>query len=50
MAATAEPTARAAQDAPVLTDKSPRWMVAIAVMASAMMELVDTSASDPTAA
>lgn len=31
-------------DAGVLTDKTARWMVAIAVMASAMMELVDTSA------
>jgi MFS transporter, DHA2 family, multidrug resistance protein len=44
MSATAEPAARAAQDAGVLLDKTARWMVAIAVMASAMMELVDRSA------
>ena len=36
--------APSAHDAGVLTDKTARWMVAIAVMASAMMELVDTSA------
>ncbi|HKF52667.1 MAG TPA: MFS transporter, partial [Candidatus Acidoferrales bacterium] len=44
MAATAEPASRGAENAGVLTNKTARWMVAIAVMASAMMELVDTSA------
>lgn len=39
MAATAEPAARSVHDAGVLTSKTARWMVAIAVM-----ELVDTSA------
>jgi DHA2 family multidrug resistance protein len=33
-----------AQDAGVITDRAARWMVAIAVMSSAIMELVDTSA------
>lgn len=32
------------QDAGVVTDKTARWMVAIAVMSSAIMELIDTSA------
>ncbi|MGH9572444.1 MAG: MFS transporter, partial [Candidatus Acidiferrales bacterium] len=32
------------QDAGVVMDKTARWMVAIAVMASAIMELIDTSA------
>jgi MFS transporter, DHA2 family, multidrug resistance protein len=44
MAATAESAGRMAQDAGVVLDKTARWMIAIAVMASAMMELVDTSA------
>lgn len=44
MAASAESFPRSAQDAGVLTDKFQRWMVAGAVLASAMMELVDTSA------
>ncbi|MGC1106208.1 MAG: DHA2 family efflux MFS transporter permease subunit [Candidatus Acidiferrales bacterium] len=44
MAATAEPVAGGVQHAGILTDKTGRWMVAVAVMASAMMELVDTSA------
>src|SRR6185437_8217035 len=44
MSASAESFPRNAQDAGVLTDKFQRWMVAVAVLASAMMELVDTSA------
>jgi MFS transporter, DHA2 family, multidrug resistance protein len=44
MAASAESVSQFDQDAGVLTDKTARWMVAIAVMASAIMELVDTSA------
>lgn len=44
MAATAEPSAQSFENSGVLTNNTGRWMVAIAVMASAMMELVDTSA------
>src|SRR5579875_1034909 len=44
MAASAESFLQSVQDAGVLTDKFQRWMVAVAVLASAIMELVDTSA------
>ena len=38
------PEVAAAQEAGVVVDKWTRWMIAIAVMMSAVMELVDTSA------
>jgi|SRR5579875_478889 len=44
MAASAESFLQSVQDAGVLTDKFQRWMVAVAVLASAIMELIDTSA------
>jgi MFS transporter, DHA2 family, multidrug resistance protein len=44
MAAAADSAVRGAQDLGVLTDKTQRWLVAVAAASSAIMELIDTSA------